>query len=40
MDTAAEDVMTEIARLRDHIDTDHLVMVQLGLARRRSRQDA
>ena len=28
---AAEDVMTEIARLRDHIDTDHGIMVQLGL---------
>ena len=31
MNTAAEDVMTEISRLRDHIDADHLVMVQLGL---------
>ena len=28
---ASEDVMTEISRLRDHIDTDHGVMVQLGL---------
>ena len=27
----AEDVMTEIARLCDHIDADHLVMVQLGI---------
>jgi len=28
---ASEDVMTEIARLRGHIDTDHGVMVQLGI---------
>ena len=28
--TAAEDVMLEIVRLRDHIDRDHAVMVQLG----------
>jgi hypothetical protein len=28
---ASEDVMTEITRLRAHIDTDHGVMVQLGL---------
>jgi len=28
---ASEDVMTEIARLRDHIDTDHGIMVQLGI---------
>ena len=28
---ASEDVMTEIARLREHIDTDHGIMVQLGL---------
>ena len=27
---AAEDVMGEIFRLREHIDTDHAVMVHLG----------
>lgn len=27
---ASEDVMTEIARLRAHLDTDHGVMVRLG----------
>lgn len=27
---ASEDVMTEIARLREHLDTDHGIMVQLG----------
>ena len=28
---ASEDVMTEIARLRAHLDTDHGIMVQLGI---------
>jgi len=28
---ASEDVMTEITRLRAHVDTDHGIMVQLGL---------